>query len=212
MKHLSTVSLAPSPCLWCFTVQVFLLLGKLSYNAQNQRFPWPLPASVRVPVVRVDDPLRSASEMHVHAVDPREPREFKVPVDSKSLPSSPSAPGSCDAWQFVAERRQDVSLSCENSPARCSRSVSVLKSANGKRRKLGKVGKAVSKLQHAPTMWAFARNIFGDRVRALFSELGPQPRTQGSRRPRNWSLLSNNSLLHPALCCSQEGAVEPGTR
>lgn len=111
-----------------------------------------------------------------------------------------TAPGSCDAWQFVAERRQDVSLSCENSPARCSRSVSVLKSANGKRRKLGKVGKAVSKLQHAPTMWAFARNIFGDRVRALFSELGPQPRTQGSRRPRNWSLLSNNSLLRPALC------------
>ena len=38
-------------------------------------------------MVRVDDPLRSASEMHVHAVDPREPREFKVPVDSKSLHS-----------------------------------------------------------------------------------------------------------------------------
>lgn len=89
----------------------------------------------------------------------------------------PVDPGSCDRQQFVTELRQvRVSLSWHRAclPTAPARWMSSKLGFFGYHRKktLVKVGKAVCMLWYAQKMWTFTQNVIGDKVRALFSELG----------------------------------------
>lgn len=89
-------------------------------------------------------------------------------------------------WPFVAELRQNISLSCESACLPSAPLNGYLQNWGDfgyleRTRTLAKIGKAVCKLRHAQKMWTFTQNVTGDKTRALFSELGVA---------RAWDLLT----------------------